>query len=240
MTNTEFVKASDLLLQDTYTPLNWSARLSQHDALGYPLVQRYITRHNPYWSLASHGYENNQSLRDILNRSNDEISRKVRHQADAILWDTSRNVGRAYIEIVTENGGRPNFAVESLKFHAAKTEAELNPHIPYLIFLVDIKLELVYASDIRKMPDPHSIRIPRRGDEFESEKHLKEAFPEARTRFIDWTRGSGTPYHLVGKKKLHGIVLALRDLETKQSVLDISYIWPEKGKQITLFEGVWD
>jgi hypothetical protein len=137
-------------------------------------------------------------LRQSLAAQDDRTSRLLRFRPDQAL--VRPGVRSLLVEVKSERGRYPNFAIEVASHQAASEWDSGRRHVAYAF--VDLGTRLIWCCWAADLPPPVEIRVPLRWDFEASWQRLNQEWPGVRLVPEPYRPGpyrSGTPYFLLRK-----------------------------------------
>lgn len=181
--------------------VGFSGRAEQHEAAA-KLVESALKALG--FQLFSFGVELNPELAGILRNLRNGTSRMLRYRPDRVAVHPAR--GSLLVEIKSEKGASPNFAIEFDAWDAAREWNQETRRVLY-VFATPAD-QMVLAS----WPDdlaPATVFVPRSEDWKRVSERVSALCPSAVLRHLPESRGSGTAFFTVPKAVLAPVDAAL-------------------------------
>jgi hypothetical protein len=179
--------------------MSFIERRTQHDQSATDIVRTALLGCGI--ELYSFGGETIPRLQEKLQPLSNGTSKLLRYRPDQVAVIPGER--SLLVEIKSEAGGSPNFAVELDAWEAAKIWNRDSSHVLYVF--VDLVLGSVFGAWPEEI-SPLKIFVPRQADV----ERISAAYPGVPTSHVV-VRGSGTAFFLIAKKDLHSLesVLAI-------------------------------
>ncbi|MDK2856734.1 MAG: hypothetical protein PWQ86_1947 [Bacillota bacterium] len=179
----------------------FSGRSGQHEAAA-KLVESALEAMG--FRLFSFGVELNPELAKILRSLQNGTSRMLRYRPDRVAVHPGR--GSLLVEIKSEKGASPNFAVEFDAWDAAREWNQEARRVLYVfVTLADGMVLASWPDDLA----PTKIFVPRSEDWKRISERASAVCPSAVLKHLPESRGSGTAFFTVPKAALAPVDAAL-------------------------------
>lgn len=189
----------------------YAKRRAQHDQLALDAVRTVLLSHGI--RLHSFGGELAPHLQKELRSLGNGTSKMLRYRPDQVAVLPGKRA--LLLEIKSEAGGSPNFAVELDAWEAAKMWNRDESHVLYVF--ADLKPGLVFGAWPEEIPSPARIFVPRPADL----EQVESAYSGVPTRRVS-VRGSGTAFFLVKKEGLRSLGSILAELDSAAGIVRLA------------------